>query len=133
MILLDTHTLIWLDQGNGKLGERARAQIDAALQENELAVSAISFWETGMLIDKGRLIFSVDPHAWRHDLLRANLREIPVDGNIAINSTRLNNFPGDPADRLIAATAMQHSAALVTADEQLLGWYGPLNKIDARR
>ena len=53
VIVLDTHTLIWLDAGLEKLGTGAREQLDAALQNDSLAVSPISFWEVGMLDHKG--------------------------------------------------------------------------------
>jgi len=55
MILLDTHILIWLDQGNTSLGSQTREAIDRALQNNLLAVSAITFWEASMLQRKGRI------------------------------------------------------------------------------
>lgn len=132
MILLDTHVLIWLDQGNKRLGRATRSLIDDALQEGALAVSAISFWETGMLIEKGRLRLEMDPLTWRNDLLNSGLVEITVDGIIAINSTRLSDFHGDPADRLIASTAMHHAASLVTADERIMEWSGPVRRLDAR-
>ncbi len=132
MILLDTHTLIWLDQGSDKLGRKMRALFDSALQEELLTISSISFWEIGMLINKGRLRLEMDIAAWRSDLLKSGLTEIPIDGAIAINSTRLESFHGDPADHLIVATAMQHSARLVTADKQILAWTGPLGRLDAR-
>ena len=133
MLLLDTHVLIWLAEGSQRLGSVALAEINRALADGQLAVASISFWETGMLIEKQRLLLEIEPLAWRRDLLDSGLFEIPVDGIIAINCTRLSEFHGDPADRLIAATAMQHAASLMTADEKILKWHGPLKRIDARR
>ena len=49
MIVLDTHVLIWLDQDNPKLGPKCRTAVDEALAQDDLAVSAISFWEVAML------------------------------------------------------------------------------------
>ena len=55
LILLDTHVLIWLRLGDRRLGERARGACERALLSGDAAVSAISFWEVGMQIRKGRL------------------------------------------------------------------------------
>jgi PIN domain nuclease of toxin-antitoxin system len=79
LILLDTHVLLWLDSADPQLGAEARDAIDEAHQAGELAVSAISFWETAMLIEKGRLKLDIPAHVWRQDLLSAGLREIAVE------------------------------------------------------
>lgn len=132
MILLDTHALVWLDAGNARLGEMARQQIDTALQAGMLAVSAISFWEVAMLIAKDRLALAIDSTRWRADLLTAGLREIAVDGSIGIHAAQLANFHGDPADRLIVATAQAADATLITADRKILSWGADLPRHDAR-
>ena len=133
MILLDTHTLIWLDAGLGKLGATAREHLDTALQEERLAVSAISFWETGMLVIKDRVRLSIDLLQWRADLLAGGLKEFPVTGAVGIQAACLENFHGDPADRLIVATAIRESALLATADGAILGWGGSIHRLDVRR
>lgn len=133
MILLDTHTLIWLDAGLNQLGARARERLDIALREERLAVSAISFWETGMLVAKNRLQIRVDLLKWRSDLIGGGLRELPITGMVGIEAASLDRFHGDPADRLIVATAIQHKAQIATADESILRWNGPVRCLDARR
>ena len=100
MILLDTHTLVWLSEGNAKLGVESLQRIDNALKENELFVSAISFWEVAMLIDKGRLHMDESVSIWRSNLMRNGLQEIPLTGSMAIQSATLQDFHGDPADLL---------------------------------
>jgi PIN domain nuclease of toxin-antitoxin system len=70
LTLLDTHVLIWLDGADPRLGTEARAAIDEAHQTGELAVSAVSFWEAAMLVEKGRLELSIPAHVWRQDLRR---------------------------------------------------------------
>ena len=132
MILLDTHTLIWLDAGLNKLGSKAREHLDTAVQDDRLAVSAISFWQTGMLVNRGRLRLSIDLLQWRAELLAGGLQEFPITGTVGIQATSLENFHGDPADRLIVATAIQESALLATADEAILKWNGPIRCLDAR-
>ena len=130
VILLDTHALVWMDGGNARLGPQARKQIDDALHEDVLMVSAISFWELGMLQTKGRIRLP-DLARWRVELLSMGLREIPLNGEHGIVATTLADFHPDPADRLIVATAMLASAKLVTADQRILAWTGELETIDA--
>jgi len=130
VILLDTHALVWMDGGNTRLGPQARKRIDDALHEDELMVSAISFWELGMLQAKGRIRLP-DLARWRVELLSMGLREIPLNGEHGIVATTLDDLHPDPADRLIVATAMLASAKLVTADQRILAWTGELETIDA--
>jgi len=131
LILLDTHVLIWQEQGDLRLGAQTRRVIARALQEDRAAVSAISFWEVGMRVQKGRLDLLFDLGVWRRDLLERGLIEIPVDGGIASRAGLLPNIHGDPADRIIVATALE-GHQLVTADGKILRWPGPLGRLDAR-
>ena len=131
MILLDTHVLIWQEQGDLRLGSETRRVIARALQEDRAAVSAMSFWEVGMRVQKGRLDLLLDLGVWRRDLLDQGLIEIRVDGDIAARAGLLPDMHGDPADRIIVATALE-GHQLVTADGKILQWPGPLSKLDAR-
>ena len=132
LILLDTHVLVWLDIGDRQLGRLARRTIDSALQKDDLAVSAISFWEVAMLEKKGRLRLRQEPESWRTDLLDRGLLEVQVDGEIGIRAARLADFHGDPADRIIVATALA-GHRLVTADQNILAWSDDLPSHDARQ
>ena len=131
MILLDTHVLLWHEQGDQRLGPETRRVFEVALQEGGLAISAISFWEVGMRVQKGRLDLRLDVDAWRRDLLDQAVVEIPVDGAIAARAGLLAGIHGDPADRLIVATALS-GHQLVTADDRILDWPGQLSRLDAR-
>ena len=131
MILLDTHVLIWQEQGDLRLGPQTRRVIARALQTDRAAISAISFWEVGMRVQKGRLDLLFDLGVWRRDLLDRGLIEIPVDGGIATRAGLLPNIHGDPADRIIVATALE-GHQLVTSDGKILRWSGPLSRLDAR-
>ena len=132
MILVDTHALIWLAQGNDRLGVKARHRMDEALVGDTLCVSAISFWEIAMLQLKGRL--TMPPlKRWRRALLEEGLREISITGDIGIKACELQNFHADPADRLIVATALEHGATLVTANERILQWQGVLSSLTAAK
>ena len=132
LILLDTHALIWLDQDDPALGPVARRRIDAALNDKAVAVSAISFWEVAMLVTKGRITMETPIPQWRQDLLTLGLIEIPVNGEIGIGAVHIEHLHGDPADRMIVATALLQKAVLMTADRKLLEWSGILERQDAR-
>ncbi len=85
-----------------------------------------------MLREKGRIDLPAEPAAWRRALLDHGLAEIPVDGAVAARAGALRNLHGDPADRLILATALE-GHRLVTADARLLDWQGRAALLDARR
>lgn len=121
MILLDTHILVWLDQGSELLGKRARRIIEQSHQKEEVGIAAVSFWEIGMLIEHGRLRFAGSLAEWRVSLLNSGFVELPADGKVALAAASLKGFSGDPVDRLISATALNQKARLVTADDRLLG------------
>ena len=131
MILADTHTLAWLRTGEARLGAGARRTLDGALQDQELAVSAITFWEVAMLRSKGRLDFPEDVGLSRREVFGQGVAEIPVDGEIGIRANSLPGFHFDPADRIIVATALG-GHRLRTADDRILGWSATLNRLDAR-
>lgn len=131
MILLDTHALIWLTQGNPKFGKKARHLADKALLEDQLAIPAISFWEITMLEQRGRVTLSQPILHWRTHLLEQGLVELPITGDVGITAAALANFHADPADRLITATALHHNATLLTADKRILNWTGALSRRNA--
>ena len=132
MILLDTHVVIWFRTGDSKLGRGARTLIDEAWEAEDLAVSAITFWEVAMLRSKGRLSYPQNITQWRQEQLNQGTIEIPVDGEIGIRAYSLQNFHPDPADRIIVATALE-GHQLLTADELILEWSGNLDRMDARQ
>jgi PIN domain nuclease of toxin-antitoxin system len=131
VILLDTHAALWFAMDNGLLGKRSQRTIDRALEDDQLAVSVISFWEITLLIAKRR-VRSIDSAAETRDfILRAGIGELPLTGEIAVLAGELDSLHGDPADRFIAATAIRHDATLVTADEKLLRWRHSLRRQNA--
>ncbi|RLB25009.1 MAG: PIN domain nuclease [Deltaproteobacteria bacterium] len=131
MLLLDTHVLVWLDEGNPRLGSMTLGLMNDALASGQLGVASISFWEVGMLVGKNRLDIKVELDVWRRELLQSGLVEIALNGSAALRAAQLLEFHGDPADRLIVATAIEYPATLVTADKRILEWEGLKQKIDA--
>ena len=122
MIVLDTHVLLWWVSGSDELSASAEKAISNTLtQGSEIMVSAISAWEVSMLIDKERLILSMDVESWFDEVSQIDgVRFMPVDNEIGIKSTVLpGDFHKDPADRMIVATARKLAVPLVTADEKI--------------
>ena len=129
--MLDTQSLIWFRVGNPALGRQTRRIIQQEWDDGQAAVSAITFWEVAMLSDKGRIDLGMEVGAWRQQLLADGLTELPVDGAIGVLAGLLDYPRGDPADRLIIATALDGGHQLVTADRAILAWPGPLNRLRA--
>lgn len=129
-VLLDTHVLVWLVVGDGRLRPAVRRRMEAAAQERQLWVSAITPWEIGMLVATGRLVLDRDVTDWLHAALALpGIRLSPLEPAVAVASTRLpGELHGDPADRLILATARHLGATLITADLALLA-YGQLGHV----
>jgi PIN domain nuclease of toxin-antitoxin system len=127
--LVDTHVLIWLADGNPRIKRKSRALLDGALASDRLYVSAVSIWETVLLMRRGRISVR-DPAGWRETVLSSGFTEVALDGAIAIAAAELAGFHADPADRFIVATAISRDAVLVTADEKILGWKGTLRSLD---
>lgn len=129
-LLLDTHVVVWLVSGTPRLGARSTAAIDQTLGRGAIYLSAVTFWEVALLAARGRLAIN-GPEAWRRAVLDLGVTELPLDGDVAIRSALLADAHRDPADRFIMATALVHRAMLVTADEKILAWPGPLDRLDA--
>lgn len=113
-IVLDTHVLLWWRADTTRLSKRAaRAIAEAAT----ITVSAITFWEVGMLLEKQRIALDRPLARWTEDLLAdPRIRSADLTPSRAIAAARLKAGHGDPADRIILATTMDLGAALVTKD-----------------
>lgn len=133
VILLDTHAAFWMANGDPSLGSKSQQLIVQGLLSNDVAVSAISFWELALLVSKKRLVFHQPISSLRLRMIGSGITEIPVTGEIAIAAVNLVNLHGDPADRFIVATAVAHGATLITADKALLKWRGKMARQDATR
>ncbi len=121
MIVLDTHALVWWLAEPARLSIRARRTIQDAARDFSLVASAISLFEIATAVRRRRLVLSVPVGQWLSDLLQLpELRVEPVAAGIAeLAGSFDESIPGDPADRIIAATALVLKSTLVTADERL--------------
>ena len=121
-LVLDTHTLVWLMNDNPKLGSKAKDVIRRAYRQKCAWISAITPWEIALLVGKNRLNLGKDVLVWIRDALKVpGVQLAPLDPEIAVASIRLPfEMYGDPADRILVATARHLGATLVTADGALL-------------
>jgi PIN domain nuclease of toxin-antitoxin system len=119
-MVLDTHALIYDALTPARLSARTRKAIALAYTERELACSDVSLCEIAMLIARKRLDPVIDARQFLEDMIAArHVRVLPITAEIAVLSQSDAFSHGDPADRLIAATARLHRAALVTSDAKL--------------
>lgn len=119
MIVLDTHAWLWLHDSPEKLSQRARGAVDAS---NELLVSTISAWELAMLVQRRRIRPDRPVDEWIDRAVTASrTRLVDVDLEIALEGATLMTTSLDPADAIVAATALAFHAPVVTRDRRLAG------------
>ena len=123
-ILLDTHVWLWTMVGNSILTNDFRNSYEKSLKMNGVFISAISVWEIGMLVEKKRIEMEIDVLDWITQALDTTGTYLcPITPHIAIQSTRLpGEIHGDPADKLLIATANEKNAVLVTCDKKILAY-----------
>ena len=115
-LLLDTHVVHWWSAEPQRVSSAARQALDRA---DELAVAAISWYELAWLARHERIAVNVPIRTWLQGLAD-QLRTIGITPAIADTAVALpSTFPGDPADRLIYATAIEHGLELVSKDRAI--------------
>ena len=120
MIVLDTHVIVNDSLDPKRLSRRARAAVDEGQSAGALACSDMSLWEIAMLMAHGRLTVNADAKSFLEGVLEARaIRVLPITPAIAVLAQSDEFEHGDPADRIIAATALAHRAPLVSADARL--------------
>lgn len=125
-LLIDTCALIWLAAlAEGEhLGPVADALEESRLSGSPVVLSPITAWEIGMLAAKGRLPMSVSPKTWLDRVMQvAGLAWAAMPVEVLIASSVLPGKPhGDPADRIIVATAREYGFRVVTRDRAILSY-----------
>lgn len=122
-LLLDTHCWLWMEGGFLEhLSPRRRGDLREAAGNHNLFLSVISVWEVALLESKGRIVLRTPCEQWVKEALTSpGLALVSLTPEIAVHSTRLpGTFHGDPADRLIVATARLMGARLLTKDRRIL-------------
>ncbi|MGH8453546.1 MAG: type II toxin-antitoxin system VapC family toxin [Nevskiales bacterium] len=120
-VLLDTHIWVrWLTP-QADLAETERATLDRLAAQGKVFLPAICLWEAQMLHAKGRIRLPLRFPDWLGRATAPNiLGVLPLDTDVVIALDALPaSFHGDPADRLIVATARAHGLPLATHDEQI--------------
>jgi PIN domain nuclease of toxin-antitoxin system len=126
-LLLDTQLLLWVADGGQRLSRTARKLLGDP--RHELLFSAASLWEIAIKKTLGRDDFRVEPRLLRRGLLDNGYAELPVTSEHAVGIDALPPLHKDPFDRLLLAQAASEGITLVTADEQLVRYGGPIRKV----
>ncbi len=123
--LIDTHIWLWyLDGVSGDMSPDAVRLLQRACKGAGLLVSDISVWEVGNKISKGKLVVAPTFSLWLERAVRApGFRFVPLDRDTLVASTQLTGtVHGDPADRMLIATAMLLGIPLITADRDVISY-----------
>jgi PIN domain nuclease of toxin-antitoxin system len=119
MILVDTQTVAWLAFTPAKLSPTASRAIADARREEGIAIAAQTLWELAMMESKRKIEVDMSLREFLEGV-EQQFTVLPIDAAVAARSVLFGKvFPKDPADRIIAATALVYGLKLVTADEQI--------------
>lgn len=121
-LLLDTHILLWLVESNPRLRPWTRALIERRWRAGgTILISAVSGWEIGALAQRGRVTLDLPPDAWFDDILSlTGYMAAPLRHDVAARAYMLSDLAhGDPADRMLIATAIDLGCPLITYDERI--------------
>ena len=122
MIVLDTHAWIWWASDPARLGRRGRAALEAA---DGIGVPAVCCFEVVAAAARGRIGLDRPAREWLEQALALpRVQLLPLTPAVAVGATQLGSFHGDPADRLIVATAIVEAAVLVTRDRNIRSYAG---------
>lgn len=127
ILLLDTHLLLWTAGQPDRLSPEARSMI--AAPRNALWFSAASLWEITIKRGLGRSDFRVDPHLLRRGLLENGYIELPITSDHAMATAHLPPIHKDPFDRVLVAQAESEGALLLTTDEVVARYPGPIRRV----
>ncbi|MER9654309.1 type II toxin-antitoxin system VapC family toxin [Mesorhizobium sp. M0152] len=125
-LLLDTHLLLWAAAEPDRLPPAALAEIENPL--NELLFSAASLWEIAIKRGLGRDDFQVDPRLLRRGLFDNGYHELPITSEHAVTVDGLPTVHKDPFDRILVAQSIVEGITLLTMDDLVACYPGPIRK-----
>ncbi|MDR5873860.1 type II toxin-antitoxin system VapC family toxin [Halomonas sp. CUBES01] len=126
-LLLDTHILLWAAVSPEKLSADALSLIND--DNNRLYFSAASIWEVVIKNGLQRPDFHVDPHLLRRGLVDNGYLELPISALHTLNVAHLPTIHKDPFDRILVAQAEAEGFLLLTADEMVAQYAGPIRRV----
>lgn len=126
-LLLDTHILLWAAAYPEKLSDDAIQLIENP--DNRLYFSAASIWEVVIKNSLQRPDFRVDPNLLRRGLIDNGYIELAISSAHALGVSRLPDLHKDPFDRILIAQAESEGFLLLTVDEQVLRYPGPVRGV----
>lgn len=126
-LLLDTHLLLWAASAPNRIPKSARVLIEDP--ENEVFFSAASLWEIAIKRGLARQDFNADPRVLRRALLDNGYGELPITSEHVIQVDQLPPRHKDPFDRVLVAQAIVEGITLLTNDQKLPGYPGPVLKV----
>jgi PIN domain nuclease of toxin-antitoxin system len=120
VILVDTHVVVWLAFDSNRLSRNAKTAIDRAREEEDgLAIADITLLELTTLAGKGRIHLNVSLESFLREV-ETRFVILPITGRACVLALGLPAiYPKDPADRIIAATALAEGLVLLTADREI--------------
>lgn len=122
-LLLDSHVWVWTVAGESGLGPKATAFIRDIASKQAIAVSEVSFWELAVKAAKGKLDLMPDPGEWLNRAAQVHgIGVVELNRQIMVRAAMLDWPHGDPADRMLVATAMFYDLQLATADRVVLDY-----------
>lgn len=121
-MLLDTHAWVWLIEDNPLLNAAARSAIESASASQSLYLSPISLWEVALKASRGKMQLGSPIRPWlRRAVASSGIVLVQITPDLAADCAELPpEFHGDPADRIIAATARSEGLTLITHDARLI-------------
>ena len=126
-LLLDTHILLWAAGQPDRLSPIAREALEN--QENELVFSPASLWEIAIKRGLDRPDFQIDPRLLRRGLLDNGYTELTITGEHAVGVLGLPPLHKDPFDRMLIAQAIAAGIELLTVDEIVARYPGPIRRV----
>jgi len=126
-LLLDTHVLLWAAGEPNRLSHEIRELLGDP--ENELLFSAASMWEITIKSGLGREDFQVNARLLRRGLLDNGYEELPIKSEHALAIDALPPIHRDPFDRILIAQATIEGIELLTADQVVARYPGPIRMV----